>query len=137
MIKRITFTLILTLTLLASAQSQNLIGYTKEEVKAYVAENEPNYTLTGDREGVGLIYKVDNEPHQGCIFLIEENDLCYSLQVAFPYNKLNSVINDLNSNYVKLSSYEWLEHSESMIYKLNLIRESSFFIIQRSIHKIK
>jgi hypothetical protein len=131
--RNILLILYLMLSCCAAANSQNLIGYSKDEIIAHIAQHEPDFELTGDRERVGLMYKVYNKDEVGRIFLLDKNNICYAYQIAFAYDKINYVISDLNSLYVKVNDFKWLDYSNKITSELNLIREENLFFIKRTL----
>jgi hypothetical protein len=104
-----------------SAQSQNLIGFKRQEIRKYMKENqqEMNYNNVVNSRFSYLKYS-DNLERLTVLFFLNPDSVCKNVRIICDSSIKSQKVNELNARYTKSGENKWIDRRNGKEYVIEI-----------------
>ncbi len=109
----------------------NLVGYSEDEIKQYMKENEKSFifqSFTNNSTFKYLKY-TDQRDTQTILFFLDTNLKCKLVRLVCDMNLKSSKLKELDAQYIKTGEKTWREIKNGISYIIELREEETTFNI--------
>ena len=103
-------------------QSQNLIGYTENEILKYMKENcsDMKYNNVVNSKFSYLKYS-DSSENQTFLFFLNPDSVCRSVRIICDINMKSQKVKEFDSKYLKRGENKWIDKQGGKNYHIELM----------------
>jgi len=114
---------------------QNLIGYSEQEIRQYMTDNQKNMKFQSfvNNSTFKYLKYSDNDETVTTLFFLNEKLACKSVRFICDKSLKTAKIKELNSLYKKVSDNEWVEIKNGKNYRIDLKEDEWSFNVSITI----
>ncbi len=117
---------------LTYAESQNLVGRSRDEVASYMSEKMYDFSLQRYRgsEELSLLRYVDRGERQTILFFFDDKERCLEVRLIFDRAFYREKVSRLDSLYRRIGENEWAETRGEERYSITLSDDQFYYTIR-------
>ena len=132
LLRTIILLLIFAVSVPTQAQTQSLVGKTKEEVKGIIKQHHRKFAEDQSvvRKQFNYLKYVNGAQTITWIVYFTENDICYSTKKVCDYSEYDFVLMDLEDQATEVGDLLWEYSDDDGTYTLTLKEEDWYFTLR-------
>jgi hypothetical protein len=127
--KTIIVSSILLLSISINVNAQNLIGYSENDIRQYMAENQKDMSFQNfiNNSTFKYLKYADKDESQTLLFFLNEQSVCKSMRLVCDKSLKAEKIKEYDSHYKKTGDNQWTETKNGKSYLIEMKDEDWSF----------